>query len=94
MQPKTVQAKDVRTVLAYVETGNVEAGAVYKTDAMSSDKVRVVATAPPETHEAIVYPLAVLAGSKQTEAAEALAVFLSGSESKAIFEKYGFTLSR
>ncbi|WP_396147033.1 molybdate ABC transporter substrate-binding protein, partial [Anaerospora sp.] len=36
VQDKVVFAKDVRTVLAYVETGNVEAGIVYKTDAASS----------------------------------------------------------
>lgn len=41
VKDKAVQAKDVRTVLAYVETGNVEAGIVYKTDAASSTKVKL-----------------------------------------------------
>lgn len=92
VQPKTVQAKDVRTVLAYVETGNVEAGAVYKTDALVSDKVKIIAAAPADSHAPIVYPMAVLAGTKQPAAAEAFAAFLRGAESKAIFEKYGFAL--
>lgn len=38
IEPKTVYAKDVRQVLSYVETGNVEAGVVYKTDALISKK--------------------------------------------------------
>ncbi len=93
VKAKAVQAKDVRSVLAYVETGNADIGAVYKTDALSSDKVKIIAAAPPGSHEAIVYPLAVLAGTKQGAAADAFAAFLGAAESKAIFEKYGFVLN-
>ncbi|HWR39436.1 MAG TPA: molybdate ABC transporter substrate-binding protein [Patescibacteria group bacterium] len=94
VKDRTVLAKDVRTVLAYVETGNAEVGAVYKTDAASSDKVRVVATAPPDTHDPILYPMAVLAASKNVEAATAFAAFLSGPEARTIFEKHGFTAAK
>ncbi|MBP2644615.1 MAG: modA [Firmicutes bacterium] len=93
VQAKAVQGKDVRTVLAYVETGNVEAGIVYKTDAASSDKVKIVATAADGTHKPIVYPAAVLAGAKDKKAAADFLLYLTGPESKAIFEKYGFTVS-
>ncbi len=91
---KVVQAKDVRTVLAYVETGNVEAGAVYKTDAMSSDKVRIVAAAPDGSHAPVVYPMAVLSSSKQSAAADAFAAFLCGPESKTVFTRHGFTMNQ
>ncbi len=94
VKDKAVLAKDVRTVLTYVETGNVEAGIVYKTDALSSDKVKVVATAPEGSHQPIVYPVAVLSGTKQQQAAEDFLTYLSTPESKAIFEKYGFTMSK
>ena len=53
---KAVLAKDVRQVLTYVETGNVDAGIVYSTDALSSSKVKVVATAPPNSHDPVIYP--------------------------------------
>ena len=94
IKDKAVLAKDVRTVLTYVETGNVEAGIVYKTDAISSNKVKIVATAPEGSHQPIVYPVAVLSGTKQQQAAEAFLSYLSTPECKTIFEKYGFTMSK
>ena len=94
IKTKAVLAKDVRTVLTYVETGNVEAGIVYKTDALSSDKVKIVATAPEGSHQPIVYPVALLSGTKQQQVAEDFLTYLSTPECKAIFEKYGFTMSK
>jgi molybdate transport system substrate-binding protein len=94
VQSKAVLAKDVRTVLTYVETGNVEAGIVYKTDAVSSDKVKIAATAPEGSHQPIVYPVAVLSGTKQEKAAADFLAYLSTPECKTIFEKYGFTMSK
>jgi len=94
IQDKTVLAKDVRTVLTYVETGNVEAGIVYKTDAASSDKVTIVATAPEGSHQPILYPVAVLSATKQPKAAEDFLTYLTTPECKTIFEKYGFTMSK
>jgi len=94
VQPKTVLAKDVRTVLAYVETGNVEAGMVYKTDAITSDKVNIVATAPAGTHQSIVYPMAMLATTKEVKASTDFMSYLVSEESKVVFEKYGFIMSK
>jgi len=92
VKAKAVLSKDVRTVLAYVETGNVEAGIVYSTDAVISDKVQVVSAAPTGSHKPIVYPAAVLSGAKQPKMAEEYLAYLAGPEAKAVFEKYGFTI--
>lgn len=94
VKAKAVLAKDVRTVLAYVETGNVEAGIVYKTDAASSDKVKIVATASEGMHQPILYPIAILSATKQAKTAEDFLTYLTSSESAAIFEKYGFVMSK
>lgn len=90
VEPKIVFAKDVRQVLSYVETGNVDAGLVYASDAKISDQVQVVATAAEETHSPIIYPGAVVADSPQPEAATAFLNFLTTDEAIAIFETYGF----
>ena len=73
---KAVLAKDVRQVLTYVETGNVDAGIVYSTDALSSSKVKVVATAPANSHDPVIYPAAVIKDSKNAAAARAFLDFL------------------
>lgn len=90
VESKIVYGKDVRQVLTYVETGNVEAGLVYTTDARTSDKVRVAATAPANSHDAINYPIAVIKDSKNMAPAKAFVQFLSGNQAKTIFKKYGF----
>lgn len=94
LKERIVFAKDVRTVLAYTETGNVEAGIVYKTDAASSDKVKIAAVAPEGSHKPIIYPAAITTGTKQQKAAEAFVDYLFSAESKAVFEKYGFTMGK
>lgn len=89
---KAVLAKDVRTVLTYVETSNTEAGFVYRTDAAISDKVRIVAAAPANSHQPIVYPAAVLTGAQQVKEAGEFLTYLQSPEAKTIFEKYGFVI--
>ncbi len=90
---KAVLAKDVRQVLTYVETGDVDAGIVYTTDALSSSKVKIVARAPANSHEPVIYPVAVIKATKDPAAAKAFEDFLSGPQARAIFEKYGFSLA-
>jgi len=91
VQKKVVYAKDVRAVLTYVETGNADAGLVYQTDANTSKKIRVIAIAPPDSHDPILYPVAVLRDSKNKPAARAFLEFLQGPDARAVFQKYGFT---
>jgi molybdate transport system substrate-binding protein len=93
LQPKLVFGKDVRQVLAYVATGNVDAGLVYATDAIGSDQVQVVATAPADSHAPIIYPVAVVGDSEDTEAAQGFVDFLSSDRAIAIFRDYGFGMA-
>lgn len=90
VQPKLVMANDVRQVLTYVETGNVDAGLVYRSDAMVGKDIKVVAAAPEDSHKPIVYPMAVIKSSGYQKEAEDFAAFLSGGEAAQIFSKYGF----
>lgn len=91
LQSKLVFAKDVRQVLSYVETGNVDAGLVYATDAQLSGRVKILATAPPDSHAPIVYPVAIAQDSNQVAAAKDFLTFLSTDAAAKIFQGYGFS---
>ena len=91
LKPKLVMAKDVRQVLSYVETGNVEAGLVYRSDAVSTNKLKIAAAAPFTSHKPIVYPAAVVPNSSNQEAAKTFLNFLQSDEALDIFKKHGFT---
>lgn len=90
LQPKLVMAKDVREVLSYVETGNVDAGLVYRSDTYNNDKIIVVTAAPADSHKPITYPLAIVKATKNQEQAQAFIDFLKGPEGSKILSKYGF----
>jgi molybdate transport system substrate-binding protein len=90
LKPKFVLAKDVTQVLNYVETGNVEAGLVYQSDAQGSTKVKVVTVVPASSHKAIAYPAAVITATKNKQAAEDFLKYLQSSEAQQVFVKYGF----
>ena len=90
VRAKAVYAKDVRQVLTYVETGNVDAGIVYVTDARTSEKIKVVAAAPSGSHTPVIYPVAGVKATRQEAVARDFVQFLSGSAARGIFEKYGF----
>ncbi len=87
---KAVYGKDVRQVLNYVATGNVDAGIVYRTDAQVADNVQIVATAPETSHSPVIYPVAVIQNSDYPEAATELVEFLTTPETQALFENHGF----
>lgn len=94
LKPKLVYANNVRQVLTFVETGNVDAGIVYSTDAKQSNSVRLGATAAKNLHSPIIYPIAVLKDSKNVAAAKDFVQFLSDSQAEGVFQKYGFGIAR
>ncbi|MCI7330187.1 MAG: molybdate ABC transporter substrate-binding protein [Selenomonadaceae bacterium] len=94
MKAKAVYGTDVRQVLSWIEQGEADAGLVYATDAAITDGVKVVAKAPADSHKPIIYPVSVLKDSKQLDLAKDFEQFLLNDTSKALFEKYGFTMAK
>ncbi|WP_035984695.1 molybdate ABC transporter substrate-binding protein [Leptolyngbya sp. KIOST-1] len=92
LQPKLIFANNVRGVLAAVESGNVDAGVVYATDAAISDRVTVVAIAAADLHKPITYPLAILDDAANPEAAQTFVEYLVSDAARAVFEDFGFTV--
>jgi molybdate transport system substrate-binding protein len=86
---RAVYADSVRQVLDYVARGEVEAGFVYRTDAMRMhDRVRVVARL--RGHPPIVYPAVVVADSPARVAAGLFIDYLTSPEAQAVLARHGF----
>ncbi len=93
-ESKITFGTNVREVLAQVEEGAADCGVVYSTDAATTDKVEVIASAPEGSHKAIVYPAAALKTSADIETAKAFLEYLKTDECTAVFEAAGFVIDR
>jgi molybdate transport system substrate-binding protein len=92
VKPKIVPVQDVRATLASVESGNVEAGFVYKTDAAVSKKVKIVYEVPIDQGPKITYPVAIVKESKRKDVARDFLDYVQTSSTKELFRKYGFVV--
>jgi molybdate transport system substrate-binding protein len=89
--PRIVSAVDVRQALAYVESGEVDAGFVYSTDAAISSRVRVACRLGSDLTGEIRYPLVLLAGHSP-EALD-LFEFACSNWSRQNFRHFGFEVN-
>jgi molybdate transport system substrate-binding protein len=92
LEPKMVPTENVRAALAAVESGNVDAGFVYKTDANISKKVKIAFSVPIEKGPAIRYPVAIIKERRDSRAAESFLHYLASDNARELFERYGFVV--
>ena len=90
VKAKANYGMDVRTVLTWVEEGAVDCGIVYQTDAFSSKKVSIVATAPEGSLRKVVYSAAVVKNGEFSAEAKDFLQFLRSEKAMQIFKTYGF----
>jgi len=91
IKDRLIFTENVRQALDYVARGEVDAGVVFATDAITRLKeVRVVATAPDQSHKPVVYPIAIVKDTKNGAAAKDFVALVRSHEGQKILEKYGF----
>jgi molybdate transport system substrate-binding protein len=90
---RLASADNVRAALALVERGEAPLGIVYATDALVSNRARLVDTFPADSHPPISYPVALLGNGANAQAA-AFYRFLLSAEGTAVFLRRGFTAAR
>jgi molybdate transport system substrate-binding protein len=89
LKDKVISTQNVRQALDYVARGEVDAGFVYASDAqLMADKVKVAFSVPTATP--IQYPMAKVAASKQSEAANTFIAFVMSAPGQAVLKKHGF----
>lgn len=81
---------NVKEVTAQVGEGAVDCGVIYSTDAYSAG-LKIVDEATKDMCGQVIYPAAVLKGSKNKDAAQEFLNYLKSDDSKEVFEKIGFT---
>jgi len=90
LQPKWIFGESVRQVLNYVARGEVDAGFVYRTDAMiERDKTRIAFTVPTTTP--VTYPIAQVAASRNPALAKDFIAFVRGPSGQDILQRFGFS---
>jgi molybdate transport system substrate-binding protein len=90
IEPKVVPVDNVRAALAAVESGNIEVGMVFKTDAAISKKVKIAYEVPADAGPKISYPVAITKNAKQVESAKKFVEYLSSDDAAKVFTEYGF----
>ena len=91
VKPKAVYGSDVRNVLSWAETGEIDCGIVYETDAKIANNINIVAQAPEGSHRRVIYPIAVIKSSQNKEEAQKFIDYISSDSSMEVFSRYGFS---
>jgi molybdate transport system substrate-binding protein len=91
VQPKLVFAENVRQALEYVARGEVDAGFVYTTDAaVGGPRIKEAFRPAEDTYRPVLYPVAVVARSRQAALAQAFIELLVSRDGQAVLQKHGF----
>jgi molybdate transport system substrate-binding protein len=91
VKDKLIFAENVRQVVDYVARGEVDAGIVYATDFTSGRKeITIAATAPRSSHEPILYPFALIKGTRNEGTARRFISLVISAEGTTILRKHGF----
>lgn len=90
LESKWIYGESVRQVLNYVARAEVDAGFVYRTDALiEKDKARIALTVPTSTP--VSYPIAQVAHSKNAAAGKDFIAFVRSDAGQQILEGFGFS---
>ena len=89
VEPRMIYGESVRQVLNYVARGEVDAGFVYRTDALvEHGKTRIAFEVP--TPMPIAYPIAQVASGRNAASGKDFVSFVRGPQGRRILERHGF----
>ncbi|GFN46878.1 molybdate ABC transporter substrate-binding protein [Candidatus Regiella insecticola] len=91
LDQKIVRTNNVRATLALVELAKVPLGIVYGSDAITTDRVRVVGVFPDQSHKPIEYPMAIVNGHDNPNI-NAFYAYLKSPTANTIFKNNGFSV--
>lgn len=89
IEKEIILAKDVTSVLHYVELGECDWGIVYYTEAIKSEKVKIAYEIPTDLYNTIYFYIGFINDNKQTKE---LYNYFKSDTAKKIFTKHGFII--
>ncbi len=92
LEPKVIPTENPRAALAAVESGNVDAAIVYKTDTRMARRAHVVFEVPRAQGPPISYPFALLRDAENGDAAMRFLRHLRSPAALRVFAKHGFII--
>ncbi len=87
IENQIILAKDVTSVLHYVELGECDWGIVYYSEAIKSNKVKIAYEIPTELYRPIIFYIALLKDNQQSKY---LYHYFQSQQAQEIFNKHGF----
>ncbi|PWC13696.1 molybdate ABC transporter substrate-binding protein [Brenneria roseae subsp. americana] len=90
LSPIMARANNVRAAMALVEREEAPLGIVYGSDAVASDKVKVIGMFPESSHKPVEYPMAIVKDHKNA-VVSGFYDYLKTPEAAEVFKRYGFT---
>jgi molybdate transport system substrate-binding protein len=79
-----------RAVLDLVAKGEAEIGVVYRTDAVSNPQVRILDTAPADSHTPVRYGVAAVWTAKNISGSGDFIQFLLSPQTQSLLQEFGF----
>ncbi|MFC2104395.1 molybdate ABC transporter substrate-binding protein [Bacteroidota bacterium] len=87
IQSQIILAKDVTSVLHYIELGECDWGIVYYSEALKSEKVKIAYEIPTNLYDPIIFYIALL---NENLHSKELYNYFKSNKAKETFLKYGF----
>ncbi|HGN1750989.1 TPA: molybdate ABC transporter substrate-binding protein [Providencia stuartii] len=84
------RTNNVRSGMALVERDEAPLGIVYGSDAVASQKVKVVGIFPADSHKPVEYPMAIVK-DQDNQATRDFYEYLKTPAASEVFKRYGFT---
>lgn len=89
VNPLLARTNNVRSGMALVERQEAPLGIVYGSDAVASQKVKVVGVFPADTHKSVEYPMAIVK-DQDNQATRDYYEYLKTPAASEVFKRYGF----
>jgi molybdate transport system substrate-binding protein len=90
LKSQVVYAEHSRAVLDLVAKGEADLGVVYRTDAVSNKKVRILDEAPVDSHQPVHYGVAAVWTAKNISGAGDFINFLGRPQIQTLLQDHGF----